>query len=398
MYKEAFTRIMCELGNGGPAQSLITLLFIIRYFERAGDALLNIGEAIIFSIIGERIKIRQFDALQQTLDKSGFRGTFDDIDFKAIWGSRSGCRIGTVAEKNASENFGASKHGGLYKEGSIDKIRRERDNLLRWQQTLPGLVPDIFGYHENGESGSLLMEFLRGCTLDEMILLADQNLLRNALFVLENTLQETWTITHTPVPAQMNYIQQIQDRLPAIMQVHPEFWRTPQSVGSAEVRSCDELLRQSAEAEQELHSPFTVFIHGDFNCNNIVYNHEFEKIHYIDVYRSTDADYVQDISVFLVSNFRMPVFEPDHRKRINSVIRRFYNFAHAFAIKHGDNLFQARLTFALARSFYTSTRFEMNSQFARAMFNRAVFLLEKLCVYHGKPWEDFVLPVDVLTY
>jgi phosphate uptake regulator len=398
VYKVQFDRVMNEIGMGRDAQSLITVLFIFRYFERVGDALLNIGEAIIFSMLGERIKIEQFDALQQTLSKSGFSDSFADIDFQAIWGTRSGCRIGKVEQRDSEMTPEERKQGSIYKEGSLDKIRKERESIVRWKKTFPGLVADIYGFHEDGDKGSMLVEFLNGCTLDEVVLSGEDEFVRNALFIFESTVLETWTTTLERDPIKTNYIRQVQQRLSGVLQTHPEFWRTPQSLGRAEVQSTEELLTECAKIEDELEAPFSVFIHGDFNVNNVVYNHEAQQVHYIDLYRSRDFDYIQDASVFLVSNFRMPIFDSAHRERLNNVIKQFYGFAKGFALKHEDETFEARLAFALARSFYTSTRFELNFPFAKEMFNRSMFLLEKIHHYRGGDWKRFALPEDILYY
>jgi len=399
LYKVRFDRVMNEMGLGRDAQSLVTVLFIFRYFERVGDALLNIGEAVIFSMLGERIKIEQFDALQRTLTKSGFSSSFADIDFRAIWGTRSGCRIGKVEQREdemaAKEG---QKQGSIYKEGSLEKIRKERESILRWKKTFPNLVPDIYGFHEEADKGAMLVEFLNGCTLDEVVLTGEDEFVRNALFIFESTVLETWTTTMERLPVRTDYIPQVQKRLGGVLQTHPEFWRTPQAMGRAKVRSTESLLKECAEIEREIEAPFSVFIHGDFNINNVVYDHAAQQIHYIDLYRSRDFDYIQDVSVFLVSNFRMPIFDTDHRDRINKVIGQFYGFAKGFARQHDDPTFEARMAFALARSFYTSTRFELNFQFAKEMYNRSMFLLEKIHHYRGGDWRQFALPEDILYY
>lgn len=398
VYKIRFDRIMNEIGLGRDAQSLITLLFIFRYFERVGDALLNIGEAIIFSMLGERIKIEQFEALQQTLTKSGFSDSFADIDFQAIWGTRSGCRIGKIEQRDESLSAEGHKQGSIYKEGNLEKIRKERDSIIRWKKTFPDLVADIYGFHEEGDKGSMLVEFLNGCTLDEVVLSGEDEFARNALFILESTILETWTTTMERLPVKTNYIQQMQQRLDGVLQTHPEFWRMPQSLGRTGVHSTKELLTICAEIEDKLEAPFSIFIHGDFNINNVVYNHEAQQVHYIDLYRSRDFDYIQDASVFLVSNFRIPIFDTEHRDRLNNVISQFYGFVKGFAQKHDDPTFEVRMAFALARSFYTSTRFELNFQFAKGMYNRSMFLLEKIHNYRGGNWENFSLPEDILYY
>ena len=398
-YKVLFDRVMNEMGMGREAQSLITVIFIFRYLERVGDALLNVGEAIIFSLLGERIKIEQFEALQQTLSKSGFGDSFSDIDFSAIWGTRSGCRIGKVEPRDTPESTSKrKKQGSIYKEGNLEKIRKERESIKRWKQAFPDLVADIYGFHEEADKGSMLVEFLNGCTLDEVVLSGDDEFVGNALFIFESTVLETWTTTMEHFPVKTNYIGQLQSRLDDVLQTHPEFWRTPKILGGSEVKSTERLLRSCADIEDELEAPFSVFIHGDFNINNVVYNHEAQQVHYIDLYRSRDFDYVQDASVFLVSNFRIPLFDSDHRNRINSVIRQFYGFVKGFAEQHEDHTLEARMAFALARSFYSSTRFELNFKFAKEMYNRSMFLLEKIHDYRGRKWENFTLPEDILYY
>ncbi|MFW5499809.1 MULTISPECIES: PhoU domain-containing protein [unclassified Maridesulfovibrio] len=398
LYKDNFNRIMAEMGSGKNIPDRVTCLFIFRYLERIGDSLLNIGESIIFSILGERIKIEQFESLQQTLSVSGYDGSFSDIDFQGIWGSRSGCRIGHVQTKDKDQAPPVAQ-GSIYKEGNLDKIKLERNSLEQWNQRFPGMVPEIFGFHENKDEnkGSMLVEFLPGCTLDTMILTSDDADLENALFTLEQTLRHVWNITKKDSPAPTTFMAQLKSRQNGVLQVHPEFHRNARQMGNAEIISSEALLNECAAIEKSLPAPFTVFIHGDFNCNNVVYSNEDERVRFIDLHRSRDFDYIQDISVFLVSGFRMPVFERPIRNKINAVISRMYSFAEEFAQENKDETWQARLALALARSFYTSTRFEFNYTFAKEMFNRSMFLLEKMNRYNGK-WNNFILPEDILHY
>lgn len=145
MYKENFDKIMIHLRIGRNVEDHITSLFIIRYLERIGDSLLNIGEALLFVIIGERIKIQQFQALQRNLSKSGLQGEVTDVDFQGIWGSRSGCRIARVEEKKSPQ-----ARDSIFKEGNLRKIRQEKINLECWNEIFPGLVPRVFSYQEEG--------------------------------------------------------------------------------------------------------------------------------------------------------------------------------------------------------------------------------------------------------
>ncbi len=399
LYKESFDRIMLELKSGQNIQDLVTTLFIFRYFERIGDSILNIGEAIIFAIIGERIKIEQFEALQRTLSKSGFSESVAEIDFKAIWGTRSGCRIGRVGRHDSEANPASDRQSSIYKEGSLEKIRQEKANIERWKSLFPGLVADVFGFHEDEEEGkgAMLVEFLQGCTLDEVVLTSEEEFMRNALFVLEQTVRHTWTATLRPGTFATGYMSQLRKRLDGVLRMHPEFWRLPQALGRAVVRSTEDLLAECEAVEQDIPAPFTVFVHGDFNINNIVYNHETQQVHYIDLYRSKDYDYLQDAATFLVSNFRMPIFEPALRGRINLSIAIFHDFVKSFAAERGDATYEARLALALSRAFYTSTRFELNHRFAKEMFHRSAYLMEKIVDHKDAgDWEAFRLPENIL--
>lgn len=401
MYKVGFDRIMGELRTGKNVQNLITVLFIFRYLERIGDALLNVGEALIFSILGERIKIEQFEALQQTLTKTGFAGGLTSVDFKAIWGTRSGCRIGRVDSKPVLREGdtggpGVDPLGSIYKEGQRSKIVAEKEGLERWAKIYPGLVASVFGFHEEGDKASLLVEYLPGCNLDEVLLTSGEDVLQNAMFIMTQTVQDIWETTRAEGPVPAAFMSQLTGRLDSVLQIHPGFLRPRKDLCGASIPSTQELLNGCSGAEEELAAPFSVLIHGDFNVNNLVYNHQAQRLHYLDVHRSRLGDYVQDVSVFLVSNYRMPVFESHLRERILWLMGEFLGFARAFASDKGDETFEARMALALARSLFTSTRFELNPAFSRGMWQRAHYLMERVAEHRGRPWREFRLPERVL--
>lgn len=394
MYATIFRTLLKDLENGGAsAPDIITTLFIFRYLERIGDSLLNIGEALLFGILGEKIKIHQFEALQETLHISGYSSDFSQIGMKSIWGTRSGCRISLIGQKaDAGE-----KSQGVFKEGNPDKILRERNNLLRWQTVFPGLTPRVLGYHETSETASLLVEFLPGCTLEEVLLSAEDPIVQNALFLLVHVIDEIWTHTLQRQPVPLRFMEQLLSRMTESIRLHPTLVRPNKCLGDLDIPSTEQLVRQCAEIECTLKAPFCVFCHGDFNLNNIVYDHEAQRIYFIDVYRSHDGDYIEDAAVFLISLFRLPTFQPDLRERINAMMAEFLSLLYRFAKTHGDTTFQARLAFGLARNFYTSIRFEQHLDFAKEMALRSHYLLEKILSYSDKAdWESFGFSEDVL--
>jgi phosphate uptake regulator len=406
LYKDCFDNIMAEARLGREVENLVTAIFIFRYLERIGDSLLNVGEALLFSVIGEKIKIEQFQALQQTLSTAGFDGDLDAIDFRSIWGTRSGCRIGRVSPRDGhAEGQGEGTdtppdptQGGIFKEGNVRKIRRERENIELWARVAPGTGPRIFSYYEDGDSASMLVEFLPGCTWTEVVLTAEWNVLEDAIFVFEQTVGDIWRETLEYGETPVDYMRQLDNRISAVRHVHPECFRSGRELGEAHILSTEELLGMCRGAEREMPAPMAVLLHGDFNANNIVFDQAAPRVHYVDLHRTRRGDFIQDVSVFLVSFFRMPIFDPGLRGRINHMIASFHDFAAGFAEEAGDATWQARLALGLARSFLTSTRFELNYDFAREMTLRAHYLMEGLAAHRGNPWTSYRLPRPVLFY
>ncbi|MGD8629560.1 MAG: hypothetical protein PVG72_02415, partial [Gammaproteobacteria bacterium] len=114
---------------------------------------------------------------------------------------------------------------------------------------------------------------------------------------------------------------------------------------------------------------------------------------FIDLHRSRYMDYVQDVSVFMVSNYRLQVLDVPLRRRILQLTRDFYRFAADFAEKSGDRTFEIRLALGLARSFVTSTRFILDKSLARAMFMRSRYLLEQVLATEPGQEKSYRVPV-----
>ncbi|WP_027184518.1 PhoU domain-containing protein [Desulfovibrio inopinatus] len=393
LFKENFDQVMDDLRKGESPNDCITAHNILRYLERMGDTLKNVGEAVLFAAVGEKFKIRQYQALSDTLKGKGMNVPITRGEFQSIWGTRSGCRIGKV---EGSED-GSHSQGVIFKEGNAAKLTQEKLNIETWETILPGLPPRIQGFLVNGESASMLVEYLSGCTFQEIVLSATDDILENAHFIIRQTVGILWSQTMKPQSICAHPMKQLRSRLPDVFRLHPLFETPSMGLSGVKINSVKSMIDQVSQLEETLCAPFSVFIHGDFNINNIVYNHGEQRIHYIDLHRSCDSDYIQDISVYLVSNFRLPLTDRAMRLRLSSVIETFLNFARRFAQEHGDSTFEARLALGLIRSFITSTRFEFNRKFARNMFLRGVYLMEKMLEHTG-PMHEFVLPKDVLVY
>lgn len=395
MYGMQFKTILNALRSGGDTGNLVTSLMILHYLERMGDSLLNIGEAIIFAIVGEKLKIQQYKGLTESLSASGLETPISEVEFESIWGTRSGCRIGVVGERTRDD----AARPVLFKHGNHKKLMKEQENIERWEKLIPGLPPKVRGYVQGDDGdGSMLLEYLPGCTFQEIVINSGMPLVRDALYIIEETVGHIWRSTKQVETVRAGFVNQIRNRLDAVLRLHPQFQSSSGSIGDMRVKSFGELLRDLDPVDRELIAPFSVFIHGDMNVNNIIYDSNTERLHFIDLHRSAQTDYVQDVSVFLISLFRLPIFQSGARHKINQATMEFFEFAKNFAGRHEDVTFEARLALGIGRSLFTSTRFELNRKFAKKMYMLSVYLFEKLISHRGRPWHTFELPGEVLIY
>lgn len=394
LYKEQFDRIRDELRSGFQTGDLLTTLFIFRYLERIGDALLNVGEAAIFAITGDKFKIHQFTALKDILTESGHEIPLSDLEFESIWGTRSGCRIGRIVDRTEGQDY---HRDVIFKDGDTDKLRKEVANIDRWEALMPGLPPRVEAFRESKKSSSMLLELLPGQTIQDLAVAGDLDLLGRALTAQCRVAWSLWQKTRVATPVAAGSIRQLRARLDEVLTVHPQFRTKRRAIGSFVLPSLDDAIDAATVVEEKLAAPFSVLIHGDYNSNNILYDPIMDRIHYIDLHRSAASDLVQDVSVFMISNFRLPIFDAARRRVLNSVIVEFFQFARSFATENGDATFEMRLALGLARSFVTSTRFELSERFSKLMLSRGIYLLSRVAGHAGDP-AGFRLPLAAVCY
>src|SRR5262245_63183748 len=366
--QEAFRRLAQP--HADPA-FVITNLFVSKFLERIGDSILNIGETTLFILTGERLKLHQYLHLEQVAGAVAPH-TEGELDFRQIWGGISGARVGRVAV-GASEPL-------IWKEGDERKIDEEIREMDVWNRIIPGLVPDVKARHREDGRLSFLRQFLQGSLLRDVYITRSWDEKVRVIRRLLETVRDIWSATLVEEPPRVDYTRQIRDRLPDLFALHPKL----EALRGGESRvfgithgSLDDLLHRAADLEATLTPPVSVRLHGDFNANNIVYDFDTDRVHFIDVHRSGQGDYLQDIGVLLVSNVRNPIEDGQiaaDLTRLNELIREF---ALEFARRVDDNHFETRLTLSQARSFITSARVVADFEFARSIFLQGVRLLER---------------------
>jgi len=374
--------------NRERTEDTVSALFIAHSIEQMGDVLLHISEAILSANLGLPFNTDRYHTLQASIEQLNGSECDAEPALETVAQTRSGSGISGLSTTDQQGNACFA----IYKDGQKRKLKEERDGVENWHEIFPGLAPKILSYHKQGQSAALLIEHLAGQTFEQILLHEPPKLLNSAMQQLQKTLTSIWGETHTDQPVSAHYMQQLQKRLGDVYTLHPEFNHSDSLICDTTIPSFDTLLQQASEYEKPLKAPFSVYIHGDFNVDNIIYDPLEKKINFIDLHRSTYMDYVQDISVFMVSNYRLRVEEPKLRQQILDQSYSLYRFSARYAKQRGDTTFEQRLALGLARSFATSTRFVLDKTLARSMWLRARYLIESVLVTHPKN-PHFKLPI-----
>jgi hypothetical protein len=362
-----------------------------------GDALLNVGEAVLSAHLGERIKIGRLRALEDSLELTELSSHLGHLSMRAMGETKSGARVNSLSSREPGDQDTPGR-SVIFKEGKTRKLLEERDSIARWEELMPGIAPRIYSFHDGGEDGAILFEYLPGGTFEHLLLEKPWRDVARALESIQRKLIEVWTRTRSDECVAPRFLQQLSTRLDDVLAVHPEFRQGDARLGDKQIAAYSSLLERLLPYDEALAAPFSVFIHGDFNVDNVIYDTSDDSVRFIDLHRSRMMDYVQDISVFLVSHFRLQFLEAPVRRRINATILRFHEFARAHAEGIGDTTFQQRLALGVARSFATSTRFVLDPQLARSMFLRSRYILERLNELQGSGRsQEFQLTREVLV-
>lgn len=370
LYDQLFRTYTRDMRKSKHTEDLSNSLLAANEIKRMGDALQGISEAILSVSIGQAVHFDRYFTLKGILSDQALEE--EDLTLTPLAETRSGSGISGLHGRTSN----GDEISAVFKDGEVAKVKEERQGVKQWERLYPGLAPKILSYEKRGQSAALLIEYLPGHTFEHALLAEDDAMMAETQTALSRTLRDIWKRTRHEEAADMASMQQLAKRMKDVYRVHPDFKAGPARLGKLALPDFDTLVAQAAAREQALSAPFSVHIHGDFNLDNVIYDPAEKKIHFIDLHRSRYMDYVQDVSVFMVSNYRLQIQDTPIRRRVARVAGEFHEMAAKFARSQGDKTFEYRLALGLARSFATSTRFVFDKSHARRMFLRARFLLE----------------------
>ena len=336
--------------------ALLNWYSVIKYLEKICDYTLNIGELAIYYVTGRRLKFAQY----QQLDRLELPGMSTDTSFHPYYDGISGALVARVE---------SGKEKLLVKTGNRKKIDAEASKLNDWQKIFPSLTPKVISTFIRGDRETLLREFVAGDQLSELYH-SDKRWeeKENATTTLIQVMLKLWELTlKTEVPTS-DYTSHIHSRLGEVYAMHPylEYYANQHNI--------DALLEQTRQSEAGLMPPFSVWLHGDFNINNVIY-HE-GQIKFIDVHRSSYGDYMCDIGVFMLSTMRNAPQDGKVEKDMQKVREIMRCHVGTFAAEHGDSNWEARLRLSMARSYMTSARVIIDEAQARRLFETGLNLLK----------------------
>jgi hypothetical protein len=383
-YKKLLKKNATAIKNNRHKESIAPAIFIAYEFKQMGKALVNICESIISAKLGQLVSFERYFSLQSLV--SEMESGQKSFQIKTVAETRSGSAISGISNPETG-------YMGIYKGGLKQKLKEEKEGVNRWHEIYPGLAPKILAYKKKGESASLLIEHLPGNTFEKIVVNQSMGEIDVAQKQLNKTLRSIWTETHQSKGISAQFMQQLSKRMPEVYAVHPEFSNGASTICGNQILSFSQLIQQAETLEKKWLPPFSVYIHGDFNIDNIIYDPVHNRINFIDLHRSCYMDYVQDISTFMISNYRLQVLDAPRRKRIMHVARAMYAMARRYAVKYDDESFDLRLALGLARSFASSTRFILDKSLAQAMFLRARYLLELALAVEASKVSKFRIPL-----
>ena len=369
-------------------REMAAVLLAAHGFQQMGETLFAISESLLSAVLGQAInfdRLYSLEALNQDLQADS-----NAIRIETIAETRSGSAISGVAKA------GSDSYTAIFKGGERKKLKEEKEGFETWHELYPGLAPKVLSYQKRGENAALLIEHLSGLTLENIALNESQQLLEAAVKQLGQTLRRIWRETEEDSKSQAQYMAQLDKRLPEILSLHRDFNFPPTKLCGLPIKGLRQLI--SEVKKREVAAPFSVYIHGDFNLDNIIFDPSEKRINFIDLHRSRQMDYVQDVSVFMVSCYRLQVLEQPERKRLMWLALEMHALAKRFAQKQRDKTFEFRLALGLARSFVTSTRFILDPRLSRRMFLKARFILEH--IVQSKPGSEarFRIPLKEIFH
>ncbi|WP_417551400.1 phosphotransferase [Marinomonas fungiae] len=361
------------------------------HLKRLIKLLANAADALIKVDLGHVATLQNYQHLKRA--SNSLNHALRDLKVKRLALTRSGSAIASLSR----ENEAGQRVLAVYKEGQKSKIEEEVQGVENWRKFNPRLAPDVLMQTDGqDDTSALLIEHIPGKTFESLLREGKEKPLQQALAALFKVLSGAWQSTLSKEPAKAQFMRQLQKRINDCMAVHPDFFQDQHNLCGLVKPSFLELVSMVEQRESRWATTFSVLIHGDFNVDNLMFDGVEKRIYFIDLHRSSYFDYAQDLSVLMVSIYRMQILEPKQRELMMDCAKQIYLFGRRFAKRQQDQTYELRMAAGLARSFASSTRFVLDKTLSIRMHLRARYLLEKLAYLPAEKEANFKLPLKEL--
>ena len=198
-----------------PPTSVTRAMFLMQSVRQMGDSLRRSSESILSTNLGQPISFERYATLQAMRNELP-AGESLEMHWQAE--TRSGSAVAGVSSREGDDRYVA-----VLKDGEKRKLKAEREGVQSWHEVYPGLAPRILAYRKRGESAALLIEHISGLTFEQIVLNEPEGLLDETLDQLGKTLRSVWRETRSSKPIAAGFMEQLESRMPAVFDVHPEF-------------------------------------------------------------------------------------------------------------------------------------------------------------------------------
>lgn len=369
LYVKKLHQVMQILDDtSGNARYLLHVLAAMKYLEKIADFSMNIGEAVFFAVTGTRLKYPQFKQLETLLAEADPKST-GNVVYRHFWDGISGAIVLEIDSPDGNRY--------LFKEGMRQKMDPEIDRAIEWEALAPLHTPRLIGRTGDKDRRAVLREFAQGALLHDVLLAGDDDELRFvAMRSSVEALIDIWSGTLIARKPRIDYSQQIRTRLREVLRRHEEL----EEIAREELEKFGGIfgaLDVLQKLEEGLAPPFSVWVHGDLNANNVVFDAATRQVVFIDVHRSRYGDYAGDIGVLLTSTFRQ-FPKKKVARTLNVVNDKMVEMVADFALKNHDVRFDDRLKLARARALITSARLTDDVERAETLFVEGLKYLKKV--------------------
>ncbi len=353
----------------------------------------KVGEALIQADVGPVATVKNYPHLKRS--SANLASSLDDLALKRLALTRSGSAIASLSHRDSKEGDVLA----VFKEGEQQKIEEELQGVEKWRRIAPKMAPKVISHIETDtDNSALLIEHLNGVTLESILFEGSSERLQKTFKILFSSLEKIWKKTLTYENPNTTFMGQLSGRLADCQSIHPDFFHETQTICGVKRLGFGQLISQVESLERHWNAPFSVLIHGDFNVDNLLFDELESQFYFIDLHRSRHFDYVQDLSVLMISIYRLQGAPKKTRAVMMACILEIYKFGRRFAQKQQDPFFEVRLAAGLARSFATSTRFVYDKKQAKKMYLKSRFLLEQLARETADTAQNYRIPLKELYF